>query len=95
MKKSTVILMWGGGTGLASVIFYQILYATGQENSGLRWLNMLILFLGLFIGTMKFRNNANGGYMTFGQGFKTGLFNGLNYYCINNHCNGCGFAASS
>jgi len=73
MKKSTVILMWGGLTGVVSVIFYQILYATGQENSGLRWFNLIILFLGLFIGTMQFRNKVNGGYLTFGEGFKTGF----------------------
>ena len=73
MKKSTVILMWGGGTGIISVIFYQILYATAQENSPLRWLNLLILFLGLFIGTMQFRNKVNGGYLSFGEGFKTGF----------------------
>ena len=73
MKKSTAILIWGGGTGLTSVIFYQILYATGQENSGLRWFNMLILFLGLFIGTMQFRNKVNGGYLTYGQGYKAGM----------------------
>lgn len=74
MKKSTTILVWGGGTGLASVIFYQILYATGQENGGVRYFNLLILFLGLFIGTMQFRNKVNGGYLTFGEGFKTGFF---------------------
>ena len=73
MKKSTVILMWGGATGLTSVIFYQILYATGQEDSGLRWINILIVFLGLFIGTMKVRDKANGGYLTFGEGYKAGF----------------------
>jgi hypothetical protein len=73
MKKSTVILMWGGATGLTSVIFYQILYATGQEDSGLRWINVLIVFLGLFIGTMKVRDKANGGYLTFGEGYKAGF----------------------
>lgn len=73
MKKSTLILMWGAITGVASTLFYQTLYATGQEDSGLRWLNMLILFLGLFIGTMQVRNKANGGYLTFGEGFKTGF----------------------
>ena len=73
MKKSTLILMWGAITGVASTLFYQILFATGQEDSGLRWLNMLILFLGLFIGTIQVRNKANGGYLTFGEGFKTGF----------------------
>lgn len=73
MKKSTVILMWGGATGLASVIFYQILYATGQENSGLRWINVLIVFMGLFIGTKIYRDKANGGYLTFGEGYKAGF----------------------
>lgn len=74
MKKSTVILLWGGGTGVVSVIFSQILYSIGQENSGLRWFNLLILFLGVFIGTMQYRDKANGGYLSFGQGFKAGFF---------------------
>ncbi len=70
MKKSTVIWLWGGATGVVSVIFYQLLYATSQEDSQLRWFNVLIMFLGLFIGTMMYRNKANGGYLTFGEGFK-------------------------
>ena len=73
MKKSTLILIWGAITGVASTLFYQILFATGQEDSGLRWFNLLILFLGLFIGTMYVRNKTNEGYFTFGQGFKTGF----------------------
>jgi hypothetical protein len=73
MKKSTVILMWGTATGIVLVIFYQILKATGQENSGFKWLNVLIMFLGLFIGTKQLRDKANGGYLTFGEGFKTGF----------------------
>ncbi|HTB32903.1 MAG TPA: DUF4199 domain-containing protein [Bacteroidia bacterium] len=73
MKKSNVILMWGAITGIALVIFFQILKATGQEDSGFKWLNVLIMFLGLFIGTMQFREKANGGYLTFGQGYKTGF----------------------
>jgi hypothetical protein len=73
MKKSTIILTWGIGTGVASALFYQILYATGKEDSGLRWLNLLIVFLGLFIGTMMVRDKAQEGYMTYGQGFKTGF----------------------
>ena len=73
MKKSTAILIWGGIPGITSVIFYQVLYATGQENSDIRWFNLLILFLGLFIGTMQYRNKVNGGYLTFGEGFKAGM----------------------
>lgn len=74
MKKSTVIILWGIITGVTSIIFSQILYATGQENSGLRWFGMLIMFLGIFIGTMQYRNKANEGYLSFGQGFKAGFF---------------------
>lgn len=74
MKKSTVIILWGLITGVASVIFSQILYSTGQENSGLRWFNMLIMFIGIFVGTMQYRDKANGGYLTFGQGFKAAFF---------------------
>jgi len=73
MKKSTAIILWGVITGVVSIIFSQILYATGQDNSGLKWFSMLILFLGIFIGTMQYRNKANEGYLTFGQGFKAGF----------------------
>jgi hypothetical protein len=74
MKKSTVILMWGLITGIVSAIFFQILKATGQDDSGLRWINVLIMFSGLFVGTMQYRDKANGGYLTFGEGFKAGFF---------------------
>jgi hypothetical protein len=73
MKKSTVILMWGAITGIALIIFYQILKATGQENSGFKWVNVLIMFGGLFMGTMQYRDKANGGYLTYGQGYKAGI----------------------
>jgi uncharacterized membrane protein YkvI len=73
MKKSTVIWLWGGGTGIVSVIFYQLLYATGSENSPVKWISLLILFLGIFVGTMQYRK-ANEGYLTYGQGFKAGFF---------------------
>ena len=39
----------------------------------IRWFNVLISFLGLFIGTMQYRDKANEGYLTFGQGFKAGF----------------------
>ncbi len=73
MKKSTVILIWAAITGIVSVIFYRILYATGQEDSALRNFNYLIIFLGLFIGTIQYRNKANGGFLTFGEGYKAGI----------------------
>jgi hypothetical protein len=70
MKKSNVILMWGAITGIALVIFFQILKATGQDDSGLKWFNVLIMFLGLFVGTMQVRDKANGGYISYGGGYK-------------------------
>lgn len=73
MKKSTFILIWGGATGIAMIIFSQILYAAGAENSGIKSFGMLIFFLGLFLGILQFRKKANGGYLTFGEGFKTGF----------------------
>lgn len=72
MKKSTTIWLWGLITGIVSILFYQVLYSTGTEDTGVRWFNMLILFLGLFIGTMQYRK-ANGGYLTYGQAYKAGF----------------------
>ncbi len=73
MTKSKAILIWGGGTGILSSLFFQVLYGTGQENSGFRAFNFLILFMGLLLGTMYFRKKVNGGYLTFGKGFQVGF----------------------
>ena len=77
MKKSTIILTWGMGTSIISIIYSQILYAMGMENSGLREISFLIIFFGLFIGTLMVRNKVNGGYLTYGEGFKAGFLMSL------------------
>jgi len=68
MKKSNVILLYGGLTAIASSIFYQVLSLSSDPNSGLRYFSYLILFLGLFVGLLQYRK-ANGGYLKFGQGY--------------------------
>jgi hypothetical protein len=77
MKKSNVILMWGVGTSIISIIYSQILYAIKMENTGLREFGFLIIFVGLFIGTYMVRSKANGGYLTYGEGFKAGFMMSL------------------
>ncbi len=79
MKKSTVILIWGGITAIVSTAFSQILYATGQDESPLKWINTALVFLGLLIGTFQVRSKSNGGYITYGEGFMAGFL----MTCIN------------
>ncbi len=74
MKKSTIILVWGGATAIALVIYYQALKFAGMENSGLRWISVLLMFSGILFGTLQLRKKVNGGYLTYGQGFSAGFF---------------------
>ena len=69
MKKSTVILMWGGITGVAYAIFFWMLNLADNPSQGIQYLGVLLFFGGLLTGTIQYRNKANGGYLTFGQGY--------------------------
>ncbi len=74
MKRSNVILVWGIGTGLATVAFSQIISATGHEEIGREVFQLPdIIFRVIHSGTMKVRDKANGGYISYGQGFKVGF----------------------
>ncbi len=45
-----------------------------MENSGLRWISVLLMFSGILFGTLQLRKKVNGGYLTYGQGFSAGFF---------------------
>jgi hypothetical protein len=71
MKKSTVIIIWGLITAIAMCSFYLSLYLTNSMGRvGIVYLVDLILFAGLQIGVIQYRNKANGGYATFGELYK-------------------------
>jgi Protein of unknown function (DUF4199) len=73
MKKSTVILMWGGITAIACAIHKAILVWEEISISGWAYFNFLIFFLGLFIGIRQYREKVNNGYLKFGQGYVVSL----------------------
>ncbi len=69
MKKSTVLLLWGGITAIACEAHRAILVWQGISLSGWSYFNFLIFFLGLFVGIRQFRDKVNGGYLKFGKGY--------------------------
>lgn len=73
MKKSTVIIIWGVITSLASILYGIFLNMQGLSLSGWHYINLLIVFMGFFVGTYQYREKANGGYLTYGQGYVAGL----------------------
>jgi len=77
MKKSSAILMWGVITALASIVFYWITNMSGVPNKSLQWLGYVIYFAGLLVGTLQYRNKANGGYISFGEAYKVGILMSL------------------
>ena len=74
MKKSTVIIMWGAIIGIASALFFEFLVVIGQAAGALQYLSIIVLIIGLFLGMMQFRDKANGGYASFGELYKSGIF---------------------
>ncbi|HXB13849.1 MAG TPA: DUF4199 domain-containing protein [Bacteroidia bacterium] len=73
MKKSSVILMWGVITALSSIVYYWITNISGVPNKSMQWIGYIIFFAGLLVGTLQYRNKANGGYVSFGEGYKVGI----------------------
>ena len=69
---SSVGLRYGLLTGLVSIIFTFILFATGQAaNGGLASLGIVILIVGIVLAHRAFKA-ANEGYMSYGQGLGIG-----------------------
>lgn len=70
-STSAVGIRYGLIVGLVSCIITFALYVTGQEQGPLRWLSTLVLVGGLVIA-MRYFKQANGGYMSYGQGLGIG-----------------------
>jgi hypothetical protein len=72
MKKSSVILMWGTLTAIVNSLFYWVINGVDNPNKGIQYVSYLIIFGGLFVGTLQYRK-ANEGFLSFGQGYKAGI----------------------
>ncbi len=73
MKKSTIILIWGGITAVACSLHKVLLIVQGASLSGWAYLNYLIFLMGMFIAIKQVKDKINGGYMKFGQGYLISL----------------------
>jgi hypothetical protein len=74
--KSTwnVALKYGVITSIASFIFGLIVYATGiYLKSGINYLYYVLLAVGIVFAIKERRDKDLGGYISYGQGFNTGL----------------------
>jgi hypothetical protein len=61
--------------GLLTVAFSLILWLLDlMENKGLGMIGYLVLAFVLFIGSKNWRDNLNGGWMSYGEAFKSGFF---------------------
>ncbi len=72
MKKSTIILLWSAVTSIIYIIFYELTNNPDNPNKAFGWIGYLIFLTGLIIGTFQYRK-ANGGFLTFSEGYKAGL----------------------
>jgi hypothetical protein len=54
-------------------LFSLTMYLSGNSNSGLAYLSFLILFAGMVVGAVQYRNKANGGYGSFGELYKVSI----------------------
>lgn len=60
-------------TAVANAIFYQLIDVADNPNRSIQYISYLIIFGGLLVGTLQYRNKANGGYVTFGEAYKVGI----------------------
>jgi len=73
MKKSTVIILWGLITAIAMSLFSLGMYMAGNMNKSIQYISFIIMFGGLLMGMIQFRNKVNGGFGTFGDMYKVGM----------------------
>ena len=73
MKKSTVIILWGLITSIAMSLFSLGMYLAGNFDKAMQYVGFLIMFGGLVMGMLQFRNKVNGGFGSFGDLYKIGM----------------------
>ncbi|QKJ29256.1 DUF4199 domain-containing protein [Mucilaginibacter mali] len=78
MKRN--VLVFGGIAGLIVGIWMILTIGLNHNNPNFEhsmWMgygSMLVAFSFIFVGIKNYRDKYNGGYITFGQAFKNGLF---------------------
>ncbi len=71
ITPAAIGIRYGLLVGLVSVIITFGLYATGQEQGPLKWVSTLVLIGGMVMAMNNFKQ-ANGGFMSYGQGLGIG-----------------------
>lgn len=67
-------LIYGGLTGLASIVFALIMYIFDvQQKNPVMYISFAILLAGVILADLNYRNKMNGGYISFGQAFLIGF----------------------
>ncbi len=67
-------LMYGIYTGIASIILSLLFFAFDvSKTSWINYLSTLVLIAGIVMATMHYRDKINGGLVTYGKAFLTGL----------------------
>lgn len=70
---SSVAVRYGLLTGLVSIIFMFVVFATGQEsNQAISWTSLVIPIGGIYLAHKAFRQ-FNAGFMSYGQGLGIGV----------------------
>jgi hypothetical protein len=73
-NQSKHAMTYGAIIGLILVVYSVILYLTGLTfNKASGYVQYLILFVGLYLGTKSYRDKVLGGYIKFGQALVFGL----------------------
>ena len=73
VSTSSVAIRYGLLTGLVSVIYMFLTFATGQvSNQAMQWAGILIPIGGIYLAHSAFKK-MNDGYMTYGQGLGIGV----------------------
>lgn len=77
-KKASVFsngVKYGLYTGAATVLLMLLFYAIdlGRENY-VQWIGTIVLIAGIVMGTINYRDKLNGGYISYGNAFLTGLY---------------------
>lgn len=75
MKKSSVILRWAVITGIVASLYSYLMYASNLAftNKSLSYVSFLIMFGGMVMAMIQFRDKVNGGYATFGEQYTVGI----------------------
>lgn len=67
-------LTWGLITGFAGIVYTLILYFMDQTlNQAASYAGLIILAIGIYLGTKAFRDQSLSGYITYGRALGTGV----------------------